>query len=371
MCLDGAPTLTMQITTVNVVGREIPFDGAFPMSYEDHATSDHVFVRTGTDEGVVGYGEGTALPWFTGETTAGMVEVVERWIAPSVEGRTIHEAMAALAAFDESFPNAPGATSAIDLALLDLEGKRLGTPVADLLGPTVRDSVPLVFVIPALDPAAAAERAATGVESGFRRVKVKADGDVDGDVERINAVLDALPDDGTLRVDANTGWRDVATARRAVAGFESPDRIEYLEQPTAADRPEAMRDLWEETGVRVFADESVHGPGDLECLGERGLVAGCHLKLAKTGSLRGLRHLATVARRHGLSTSPVSAFGTSLEAAANLHLAATLTGMSAGCELCMNLVAEDIAEPAFEFEPVVDVPTDPGLGVGLPDSLFE
>ena len=361
----------MRVSTIDVVGRDVPFGEAFPVSYEDHTETDHVFVRLETDRDLVGYGEGTALPWFTGESTAGMVEVVERWIRPRIEGKTLHGAMAALTAFGERFPNAPGATSSVELALLDLEGKRLNAPVADLLGPTVRRSVPLVFVVPALDAADAAARVDAGVEAGFRHFKVKADGDVARDTERINAVLGVLPEQGTLRVDANTGWKNVPTAHRVVDGIDSVERIEYFEQPTAADRPADMRDLWDETGVRVFADESVHDPTDLERLGERGLVAGCHLKLAKTGSLRGLRHLATVARRHDLEVSTVSAFGTSLEAAANLHLSATIENMSNGCELCMNLIAEDIAEPAFDFEPVVDVPTESGLGVALPDSLFD
>lgn len=361
----------MQVTNVDVTGRVVPLADDFPVSYEAHTGTEHALVRIETDGDAVGYGEGTALPWFTGESTAGMVEIVDRWIAPRIEGKSLAEAANTLMAFGDRFPNAPGATAAVELALLDLEGKRLTAPVSALLGPRERDSIPVIFVVPGLAPDAAAARVADAVNAGFRHFKVKANGDGTRDAERINAVLDELPAEGTLRIDANTGWHDFSTAKYAIDKIAALDQVEYFEQPLAADRPADMRALWDATGVPVFADESVHCPADLEQLGSDNVIAGCQLKLAKTGSLRGLRDLASVARRHDIRVSPVSAFGMSLEAAAIIHLASVVTPLTAGIELCMDLLAEDVAEPAVAFAPAVEVPSGPGLGVELPDQVFE
>lgn len=360
----------MRVTGVDVVGRRIPFGESFPVSYGDDPDTEHVFVRLHTDGEHVGYGEGTALPWFTGEATAGMAEAVERWIVPRIEGELLDAAAVAFDEFARTFPGAAGAKSAVDLALLDLRAKRAGVPVRDLLGPTVRDRVSLIYILPGIDADRAGSEAREASEAGFRHFKVKATGDVAADVERINAVLGAIPDDATARIDANTGWKNYSTAARAAAGIDALEKVEYFEQPVATDRPDDLRRLWEETGVPVFADEAVHGPGDVERLGTAGQAAGCHLKLAKTGTLSGLVDIASVARRHGMQVTVVSAFGTSLDVAANLQLAAVTPHLSLACELIPDLLVEDPTPTPIEVAPEVSLPEGPGLGVELDDELF-
>lgn len=360
----------MRITSIDVVGRRIPFADSFPVSYGSDETTEHVFVRLETDDETIGYGEGTALPWFTGETTDGMVEIIRRWLGPLIDGAPLDDAAAAVEEFLDDFPHAAGAKSAMSLALVDLRAKRAGVPARELLGPTVRDTVPLVYLLPGIDSERAETEVRQASDEGFRRFKVKATGDIEADVDRINAVLGAIPDDATARIDANTGWRNYQTAIRAIDEIDLPEKIEYLEQPVAADRPHDMEQLWSETGISVFADESVHGPSDVERLGAEGLVAGCHLKLAKTGSLDRLAEMASIARRHALDVTVVSAFGTSLDVAANLQLAAVTPNISAACEFVPDLIDEDPATDSIDVEPSISIPDDPGLGVELREELF-
>lgn len=361
----------MKITGVDVVGRDIPLADDFPVSYEDHLTTDHVFVRLHTDQSHVGYGEGTALPWFTGETTDSMVAFVENWLVPRIEGETIDEAAKTLASFSGEFPGNPGGKAAIELAVLDLQGKQAGIPIRELLGITQRETVPCVYPVPGLSPARAQEVTEEGLNAGFRRFKIKATGNVETDVERIDAVLDQLPSDATARVDANTGWESYPKAKRAIAAIADRTKIEYFEQPVAPDRPEDLKKLWEETGIPVYADEFVHGPSDVERLGRERLARGCHLKLAKTGSLRTMAHMARTADTYGLNAVAVSAFGTSLEASAVLHLAAVVPSIPLACELEPALIAEDPTDQTLTVGPETSVPEGPGIGVELNDALFE
>lgn len=361
----------MRIADVAVASTHLPLAESFPVSYESNDRTDHVFVRLTTADGTVGYGEGTTLPWFTGEVAAGAAAVVERYLAPTLEGASLAEAARAHESFLDAFPGAAAAKAAVDLALVDLRGKRAGVPAHDLLGARVTDEVPVTWVLPAVDPATAAARARERAAAGFRSFKLKADGDVTEDVERVDAVLDAIPDDARLRVDANTGWRRFSVARRAVEAVSDPDRLEYVEQPVAVDRPDDMRRLWEATGVPVFADEAASTPADVERLGRDDVVAGCHLKLAKSGSLARLVDVRRTAARHDMTATVVSAFGTSLEATANVHLAATVPNASLGAELCTGLLAEDPVDPVLPEAPVVEVPDRPGIGVTVPDRFFE
>jgi L-alanine-DL-glutamate epimerase-like enolase superfamily enzyme len=67
----------------------------------------------------------------------------------------------------------------------------------------------------------------------------------------------------------------------------------------------------------------------------------------------------------------VSAFGTSLEATAVLHLAAVIPSIPLACELDPALVAEDPTTNRLEVRPETPVPEGPGLGVELDGELFD
>lgn len=358
----------MEIVEIDAVSRMIPFESSFPVSYESHSGTEHLFVRVRTDTEHIGYGEGTALPWFTGDVGEGLRTVVDRYLTPKVTGETLEDALAGIDEFIDAFPGAPGAKAAVEMALLDLSAKQAGVPLSTLLGTRIRNTVPATQVIPALRPEAAAERVAEAAADGFRSFKLKADGEADGDVARINAVTAALPDDGVVRVDANTGWRRYYRAKEVVERLAQPDRIEYIEQPVATHRINDMRRLWEETGIPVYADESFAGPDDV--VEHPDAVAGCHLKLAKAGSLRRITEMARLAARREMCVTVVSAFGTSLDATANLHVAAVLDNLSAGAELCTGLTAEDPTDPTLPVAAEVEIPTEPGIGVELDDAVF-
>lgn len=358
----------MQITSLAVASHRIRLRDAFPVSYESHGGTEHVFVRLETDAGLVGDGEGTALPWFTGDVAEGLEAVVEQYLEPRVVGESVEDALETVREFTASFPGAPGASAAVEMALLDLRGKDLGVPVSALLGHRVRDSVPVTHVIPAVEPEVAAAQVESFGAEGFRSFKVKATGDVAGDVARIDAATAALPDDAVLRVDANTGWQRYGRAAEVVDSLAHPERLEYLEQPVATHRVDDMRRLWEETGIPVFADESFGDPRDVA--DHPDAVAGFHLKLAKSGSLTALREMQQAGQRRGMTVSVVSAFGSSLDGIANLHLAAVTPNLSAGAELCTGLLVDDPADPALPVSPEVTIPAAPGLGVSLDDALF-
>lgn len=359
----------MEVTNIDTVSRTIPFADAFPVSYESHGGTEHLFVRIRTDTEYVGYGEGTALPWFTGDVGEGLEAVVDRYLSPKIAKKPLAEAITATHELIDSFPGAPGAKAAVEMALLDLSSKDAGVPLSTHLGSRLRESVSVTQVIPALSPEAAADRVANAEGKGFESFKVKADGDPDGDVERINAVTAALPANGVVRVDANTGWQRYNRAKAVIDRLDHPDRIEYIEQPVATHRIDDMRRLWDTTNLPVYADESFAGPDDV--VEHPDSVAGCHLKLAKAGSLERITEMARLASRRDMRVTVVSAFGTSLDAAANLHVAAVLDNLSAGAELCTGLTAEDPTSPSFPVAGEVDIPSRPGIGVELDDRLFE
>jgi L-alanine-DL-glutamate epimerase-like enolase superfamily enzyme len=368
-------SVTRQITTVDVEARTIPLAESFPTSYGDLPT-DHCFVRV-TDGETVGYGEGAALRTFTGETAATMAVAARNHYAPAVVDEPPDAALRSLAAARDRLPDHPGAAVAVEAAVLDLKARRRGVPLRDLLGPTRRTTVPTVYAVGGVPPDEAVDRVASGLEDGYTRFKLKANGEPRPDAERINDVIDRLaahgdPDELSVRIDANTGWETAERAARAVERIERPEYVEYLEQPVDADATADLRHLRRHGGLPVFADESIHDLGDVRSLlAEPAAVSGVCLKLAKTGSLREWTTMAEVAADAGRPVTPISAFDTSLGAALTLHLCATVPRLSAGAEIIPDMVAEELATDPLDVAPEIPVPDGPGVGVDLPDSLFD
>ena len=68
--------------------------------------------------------------------------------------------------------------------------------------------------------------------------------------------------------------------------------------------------------------------------------------------------------------TPISAFDTSLGAALTLHLCVTVPQLSAGAELIPDMINKDPTADPLDTDPGVALPDGPGVGVDLPDSLF-
>jgi muconate cycloisomerase/chloromuconate cycloisomerase len=365
------------ITTTTVIGREIAFADEFPTSYDDHGPTHHVFVRIEDDDGTVGYGEGSALKWFTGETSATMEAVAEETLLPAVDGLPADRALGEFRELARRFPGQPGAKAGVEMALLDLRAKQQGVPVRELLGPVRRTEVPLAFASGALPASDVAQNAGEAYDEGYRTFKIKADGELEGDAARINAVTRELDDradadDVHVRVDANTGWDSYERAASVIERMDRKEFIEYFEQPVATDAVGDLRALRTSLGVPVFADEAVHGVPEVRSLTEgTPAISGFCAKLAKAGSLFDIVRMGELARDTEVPVTLVSAFETSLGVAANLHLAAVLPTLSSAAELGATLIAEDPVDEPLDQQPITPVPEGPGIGVELDDGLFE
>jgi muconate cycloisomerase/chloromuconate cycloisomerase len=364
------------ITSVEVVSREIPYADAFPTSYDDQSPTQHVFVRVRTDDST-GYGEGSALKWFTGDTAATMASIVRSEFVPAIEGKPVTAALGTCRDLADRLPGNPGASAGVEMALLDLRAKQLGVPVRELLGQPRRESVPLAFASGALPAETVAANVVDAFEAGFRTFKIKVDGDLDGDAARLNAVTRELaeradPEEVFVRADANTGWESYERAVRAIDRIDRQAFVEYYEQPVAADAVGDLRSLRTVRGVPVFADEAVHDVAEVRELTRKpAAVSGFCAKLAKAGSLIEIVRMGELAADAGLPVTLVSAFETSLGVAANLHVASVLPTLSSAAELGANLIAEDPVDRSIERAADTPVPEGPGLGVELDDALFD
>lgn len=250
-------------------------------------------------DGPVGLGEGYPDAFY-GETPATMVTVAPLLLESlaTVEDALrgpLARARAALEQADlvmtEAIRGHGAIKCAIDIALHDLVGKRLGLPVRDLLG-VEGEVTPTDFTLGIDVPAVVAERARRAAD--FPALKIKVGGP--SDLETLEAVRSVYG--GPIRVDANTGW----TPDDAVRLLPELDRlgVELIEQPFPARRYDQLRWLQERTLLPIVADESAVLLEDLDAL--VGVVAGVNVKLAKCGGVGPARRMLARARELGFRT---------------------------------------------------------------------
>jgi len=210
----------------------------------------------------------------------------------------------------------------------------------------VRDRIPVNSTVPALGPEAA-HRLVLAAGCSTAKVKVAEAGQaLADDLDRVEAVRDALGAAGRLRVDANGAW-SVDAAERAVRALVRHD-LEYVEQPCrTVDELADLRRRLARAGVavRIAADESIRRAEDPYRV--RALEA-ADVAVLKVQPLGGVRACLEVAERIGLPVVVSSALETSVGIRAGVALAAALPELPFACGLnTVRLLQHDLAEPSL------------------------
>jgi o-succinylbenzoate synthase len=193
-------------------------------------------------------------------------------------------------------PNNPAACFAVETAILDLAGKRLGKRPSELLRPGgERPPVPLSAMAPPGGAAEVLDFAAAAWERGIRALKVKggADGRFDEETELLRALRERFGDELEIRFDVNGAWGVDESVEKLAA--LAPTAPRYVEQPTP---PYLLLKLAVvgELPVPIAADETMQLPGAAERLS---LVPDCRVFVLKPMVLGGIipsLRLARVAR---------------------------------------------------------------------------
>jgi L-alanine-DL-glutamate epimerase-like enolase superfamily enzyme len=136
----------------------------------------------------------------------------------------------------------------------------------------------------------------------------------DGDVERVQAVRQAVPT-ARLIVDAHESWSEAQL--RAFMPALSDCRVEMIEQPLPADADDALVGF--QSAIPLCADEACRTVADLDRLD--GKYAAITIKLDKAGGLTEALAMAAEAKRRGLRVVVGGGVGTSLGVAPALLLA--------------------------------------------------
>lgn len=205
-----------------------------------------------------------------------------------------------------------GARNALDCALWELDSRLAQVPVWSLAGVPEPRPVVTTFTLPADDPASLEEKIKP--LHAAKAIKLKLDGNLDADRERIAAVRKARPD-VWLSVDANQGF--AAADLDSLAAVLRDHSIALVEQPVPRGQEEVLEG-WR-PGIPVAADESIL---DVRELRERSRYFDVvNIKLDKCGGLTEALWMARFARTLGMGVMVGNMGGSTLAMAPGFVLA--------------------------------------------------
>jgi galactonate dehydratase len=290
-----------------------------------YPTADRsVVLRITTEKGLTGWGEtyGIVAP----EAVRAIVADV---IAPVLEGRdpsapaVIHEDLYDLMRVRGFFGGFYlDSLAAVDIALWDLLGRRLGVPVSTLLGGRRQERI--AAYVSGLPRATLEERVAFARNwqakgfGGFKFAAVVAD---DGVEAEMAALRDGLGPQAEIMADLH--WRHTAAeAVRLIRRLE-PHRLAFAEAPCAPEDIEGIAQVARSVGVPVALGEELRTVFEwrprlaLRCMGIG------QPEMGRTGITEFIRIGALCHAQH-LAVMPHAAIGVGLFMAASLQAASTL-----------------------------------------------
>lgn len=344
---------------------ELELEEPFSIAYSTIDRTVNWFLRVETDEGLLGYGCSAHDEEVTGENEKTIGRALQDVVIPLLQGQDLRHLNRVLDELQKSLPDQPTAAASADMALMDILARKAGMPLYRMLG-GYRDSIPTSVTIGILPVSDTLRKARQWRDRGFHILKLKGGQDVEGDIERVRRVREALGSAVQLRFDANQGF-SVREAAAFMRGVEEAG-VEFIEQPCSKADPGAFAELKIAEGVSLplMADESVLGPEDafaLACTGGADLF---NIKLAKTGGIRRARQVDAVAAAAGAGTMVGCMDEAGLGVAAGLHFALSSSNV-AYADLDGHL--EFLNDPSFEALQVRDGLLHPldkaGLGFDL------
>ncbi|OCC06999.1 muconate cycloisomerase [Labrys sp. WJW] len=326
-----------------------------------------MLVKVHCSDGITGIGEGTTIGGlaYGGESPEGMKLAIDRYFAPIMIGEDATRVQALMARIGKVVKENRFAKSAVETALLDAHGRRLGLPVSELLGGRRRDRLPVAWTLASGDTArdiAEAEHMLDLRRHRIFKLKIGAKG-LKEDIAHVAAIKRALGERAAIRVDVNMAWSETEAAYGMAALADAG--CELVEQPVASTA--ALARLVRRFPVALMADEALTGP---ESAFEIAKAAGADVfavKIEQNGGLYNAQRVAAIADAAGIGLYG----GTMLEGAvgtiASAQVFSTFADLQWGTELFgpLLLTEEILRRPLDYSDFELTVPDGPGLGIEL------
>ena len=336
--------------------------------------SENLVVKVVTDSGVVGFGEGIARQYVTGEVMESSLRFLQDHLIPELNGfhpsgpPDLIEALTELLSEDNR-TQAPAACCALELAILDAAGKTWSQSVTQMLG---GGDQPLLYsaVIPMMSSPSFLRllHLIRDMEMSFVKVKVGNE----RDTEVLSLARETLGHKVDIRVDANGAW-SVKEAEERIAAMMAYG-ISAVEQPVTKEDILGLRHLAEKVEIPIVADESLCVEHDAKNLAALGACQVFNLRLSKCGGILAANRLYEIGRKKAIAAQLGCQVGeTGILSAAGRQLASSRKLLYLEGSYSSYLLKDDIVNEPVEFGPggVAQPLAGHGLGVSVNEETLQ
>ena len=354
---------------------EIPTIRPHKMAVATMQTQTLVLVKISTEDGFVGWGEATTIGGlgYGDESPESIKTNIDTYFAPLLKSLTGLNVAQTVQTLKKHINGNRFAKCAIQTALLDIQAKRLGIPVSELLGGRLRDSVPVLWVLASGDTdkdIAEAKKMIEAKRHNIFKLKIGSRA-VQADVEHVLAIKKALGKDISIRVDVNRAWSEL----QAVKGIQllQDGGVDLIEQPCAIDNIDAMQRLTRKFDIAIMADESLMGPQSAYQLAKCNAASVFAVKVAQSGGLMEGCVVGKIAQLAGIDLYGGTMLEGPVGTIASAHVFSTFENLAYGTELFGPLLlTEQILKTPLQYQNFqLALPKGAGLGIELDEDKID
>jgi galactonate dehydratase len=333
-----------------------------------------LLVRVRTDDGLVGWGEGS-LHGDVSAVEAAVASYAEHLIGEDPAGPQQHWHRLYNMWRWRGGCVMQTALSALDIALWDLEGKRLGVPVHRLLGGQQRSRVRayashwLQGVETEAQAAVGAKAAVAAGYTAFKWVAVTYErlrADETAAIDRAARLMAAARDAVGFGVDIMVECSEFLSPRTAerLDRALAPYQPFWFEEPIPYENPKVMAELAQRLTTPIATGERLLSRHEVRELLERGGVKILQPDIMHCGGFTEMLKIASLADTYNVPIAPHNPGGP-ICVAASLHLAAAIPNFLILEQMEPQRAARDrLSTPILTLrDGFYDVPQAPGLGV--------
>ena len=341
--------------------------------------SDFIFVKVFTDEGIYGIGEAT-IEWKT-HAVLGAFEDLRPYVIGAdptrIEGLFFE-------CYRQSYwhvdPCTLSAIAGLEMACVDITGKKLGVPAYQLFGGKLHDKIKVYlngWSFSSKTPAEFADAARRAVENGAKALKWDFFGSsyltidhaaMDRAVNSMGAVRDAVGPNIDLLIEAH-GRFNVHTALK-ICNEMAPFKPFFIEEPVLPDIVQDTIEVHKKSPVPIAAGERLFGKAMFRELIINNGVDYVQPDMLHCGGMTELKKIAIMAEAQRIQIAPHNPSGP-VATAAYFQICSTLPNFEFLEMVSSNPFRREITTEDYTVKDgYITVPDRPGLGIDINEETF-